>query len=322
MAGRRVQCLLRFGALCALLPVLGCAAGEGNGGIGALLKQTADALSAGVVQDYDPVDYDGPPLGSLPLYRTGDVYTYSTGRTETISGVGGQRVIWENDREAIFERYRNFVLPTIRIETARGIVERSFDVPPDLLWPLIPGTRRHFTSEVRVRMRGERAEQLFRREWICTVNGKERVTVQFGEFDSVKISCDRYGRGRWRQKRVWYYVPEVGHYVRRTDDAPGRDKNEVELVSIQQDVDVLSRRSRRALHDLEQETLERTPSGETKHWRSPDGSVSVSMTVTKTLKTEAGQFCRTFRQEISSDGSARLLPGLACRTWNGRWVRL
>ncbi len=46
------------------------------------------------------------------------------------------------------------------------------------------------------------------------------------------------------------------------------------------------------------------------------------MIVTRTLKTEAGQFCRTFRQVVSGADGERLVPGLACRTWNGRWVRL
>lgn len=300
---------------------MGCVpAGEGDGSI---LDRASEALRAQLSQDYDPPEYEGPPLANLPVYRTGDAYTYSSGRTETINDVADERVIWANDLESTFERYRNFVLPTARIETARGVVERSFDVTPDVLWPLIPGTRRHFTSEIRVRMQGERGERLFRREWICTVDGTEPVTVQFGKFDSVKVSCDRYGRGRWRQKRVWYYVPEIGHYVRLVDTYMGRDGRDVELVSIQQAFDGLSRSAKRALYDLEQQTLERMPSGKTASWRSTDGSVAVSMTVTKTLKTEAGQFCRAFRQQIlGNKGTSRLVPGLACRTWNGRWVRL
>lgn len=320
MTDRRVDILIRYGALCALLPVLGCVpTGDGSQ---SFLGRTADALRAGMSQDYDPPDYDGPPLAALPVYRTGDSYTYSSGRTETIARTEGENIVWENDLDATFERYRNFVLPTARIETARGVVERTFNVPPEVLWPLIPGTRRQFTSEIRVRMQGERGERLFRREWVCTVDGEERVAVQFGEFDSVKISCDRYGRGRWRQKRVWYYVPEIGHYVRQTDSFIGRDGRDVELVSIQQAFDGLSRGAKRALYDLEQETLERMPSGKTSNWRSTDGSVAVSMTVIKTLKTDAGQFCRTFRQEVSGGSGSRLVPGLACRTWNGRWVRL
>lgn len=294
----------------------------GQGGLDGILDRTAAAIRARMSQDFDPPDYDGAPLAELPVYRAGDAYTYSSGRTETVADIAGERVVWQNDLESRFARFRNFVLPTTRIETARGVVERTFDVPPDVLWPLIPGKRRHFTSEIKVRMQGEKNERLFRREWVCTVDGVERVAVQFGEFDSVRISCDRYGRGRWHQTRVWYYVPEIGHYVRQVDTFIGRDARDVELVSIQQAFNGLSSSAKRALHDLEQQTLERMPSGKTASWRSSDGSVAVSMTVTKTLKTEAGQFCRTFRQEVSGGGTKRLVPGLACRAWNGRWVRL
>jgi surface antigen len=94
------------------------------------------------------------------------------------------------------------------------------------------------------------------------------------------------------------------------------------LLSIQQAYDGLSRNAKRALYDLEQQTLERMPSGKSANWRSTDGDIAVTMTVTKTMQTEAGQFCRTFRQQIQGSGVERLIPGLACRTWNGRWVRL
>lgn len=316
MAGQLFRVLMRKAALVALLAVAGCMPG-GDGAPG-ILGGLRGKLSA----DYDPPDYNDPPLGELPSYRRGDVYTYSSGRTETIEDVLEDRVVWRNDLDSSFTRYQNFIFPSVSTRTSKGEVLRSFDVPPDTLWPLIPGTRRQFKSEVRVRLEGQNGERLFYREWICTVVGKKRVQVQFGEFDSVEISCDRYSRGRWREKRSWYFVPEIGHYVRRTDSFLGRDSRETELVSIQQGLEGVSRDVKRKLYDLEQETLERMPSGKPASWKSGEGDLAVTMVVTKTMKTEAGQFCRSFKQVIESEGRQRLVPGLACRTWNGRWVRL
>lgn len=315
MAGHLFRYLIQGAFLVALLALAGCMQVESAG---ALLENLRGKLSA----NYDPPDYKGPPLGELPLYRLGDAYTYSSGRTETIQEILDDRVVWHNDLDSIFERYPNFIFPTVSTKTDRGEVERNFDVPPDTLWPLIPGTRRQFQSEVRVKLDGQNGERLFYREWICKVVGMSRVEVQFGEFDSVEIACDRYSRGKWRENRTWYYVPEIGHYVRRVDKFLGRDTRNTELVSIQQGYDGLSRDTKRALYDLEQETLERMPSGKPANWRSRKENIAVTMVVTKTLKTDAGQFCRTFRQVISGEGGGRLVPGLACRTWNGRWVRL
>ena len=289
-----------------------------QGGFLGALEKLRDKMSA----DYDPPDYTDPPLGELPDYYLGDAYTYSSGRTETIEEIEDERIVWRNDLSSRFDRYRNFILPTARTRTDRGEVIREVSAAPDMLWPLIPGTRRQFTSQVRVRIEGDRSEQLFNRDWICTVDGIEPVSVRVGDFDAVKISCDRYGRGKWRQKRVWYYVPEIGHYVRRVDSFLRRDSREVELVSIQQAHNGLSAASRRSLYEMQQQTLERMPSGKPASWKAGDGELSVVMTVTRTMKTEAGQFCRSFREEISDSGSGRLVPGLACRTWNGRWVRL
>lgn len=316
MADRLFRDLLRSAAFIALLVLAGCM--QVDDVAGGLLESLRGKLSA----NYDPPDYEGPPLGELPSYRRGDAYTYSSGRTETIQEVLEDRVVWRNDLEASFERHPNFIFPSINTKTDRGEVAREFDVPPDTLWPLIPGTRRQFKSEVRVKLDGQNGERLFYREWICTVVGKSVVEVQFGKFDSVEIACERYSRGKWREKRVWYYVPEIGHYVRRVDSFLGRNSRDTELVSIQQGFDGLGRDAKRALYDLEQQTLERMPSGKAANWQSSEGDLAVTMVVTRTMKTEAGQFCRTFRQVISGEGGDRLVPGLACRTWNGRWVHL
>jgi surface antigen len=316
LAGLLFRNLIQSASLVALLALAGCMQDDGEGG--GFLESLRDKLSA----DYDPPDYDGPPLGDMPSYRRGDSYTYSSGRTETIQDVVDDRVVWRNDLDSSFERYPNFIFPSIETKTDRGQVARSFDVPPDTLWPLIPGTRRQFKSSVRVKLDGQNGERLFYREWICTVVGKAEVEVQFGKFESVEVACERYSRGKWRERRVWYYVPEIGHYVRRVDQFLGRDSRDTELVSIQQGFDGLSRDAKRELYDLEQQTLERMPSGKAANWRSDEGGFAVTMVVTKTMKTEAGQFCRTFRQTISGGGGDRLVPGLACRTWNGRWVHL
>jgi len=308
--------LIRSATFIALLVLAGCM--QVDEVAGGLLESLRGKLSA----NYDPPNYEGPLLGELPSYRRGDAYTYSSGRTETIQEVLEDRVVWRNDLESSFERHPNFIFPSINTKTDRGEVAREFDVPPDTLWPLIPGTRRQFKSEVRVKLDGQNGERLFYREWICTVVGKAEVEVQFGKFNSVEIACERYSRGKWREKRVWYYVSEIGHYVRRVDSFLGRASRDTELVSIQQGFDGLDRDAKRALYELEQQTLERMPSGKAANWQSSEGDLAVTMVVTRTMKTEAGQFCRTFRQVISRDGGDRLVPGLACRTWNGRWVRL
>ena len=322
MANQLVRVLVLFGTTAAALAATGCASLSDLNGARDTLGNLGSMLSEKMSADYDPPDYDGPPLAELPIYQLGDAYTYSSGRTETVSDIRDERIVWRNDLRSEFERYRNFVLPTAVTRTDSGEITRTIDAPPDVLWPLIPGTRRQISSVVSVRMNGQNNERLFRRDWICTVIGSEKVEVQFGAFESVKISCDRYGRGAWRQTRTWYYVSEIGHYVRRVDQFRGREPQDVELLSIQQGLEGMSRSSRRALYDLEQQTLERMPSGKAASWRSSDGDIAVTMTVTRTMQTEAGQFCRTFRQEVQGNGIERLVPGLACRTWNGRWVRL
>jgi len=322
LSDRLVRVLLLGGAIATAFAAVGCMSSADFQGARDFLSNVGSAINGRLSADYDPPDYDGPPLGKLPSYRMGDAYTYSSGRTETVAAVGDERILWRNDLESEFERYPNFVLPTALARTKRGVVTRTVDVPADVLWPLVPGTRRQFTSEVRVNAVDDGRERLYWRNWVCSVVGPEQIAVQFGTFDAVKISCDRYSHGQWRQTRVWYYVSEIGHYIKRVDLVQGQGPKDIQLLSIQQSLDGMNRSVQRALYDLEQNTLERMPSGKAARWRSSGGDVAVTMVVTKTMQTEAGQFCRAFRQQIQNNGVDRLVPGLACRTWNGRWVRL
>jgi surface antigen len=69
-----------------------------------------------------------------------------------------------------------------------------------------------------------------------------------------------------------------------------------------------------------QETLERTPSGQTTTWQNPDTGHSGTVTPMRTYEdTSTGQYCREFEQTVMIEGQQQKSYGTACRQPDGSW---
>lgn len=86
------------------------------------------------------------------------------------------------------------------------------------------------------------------------------------------------------------------------------NSNLVELLSLEKQVD-------RVRYDA----LEKKISGDPLIWKSDQKQISVTVTPIKTYKTDGGEFCREYKQSVSSAGSVNYSEGIACRDKNGNW---
>lgn len=98
----------------------------------------------------------------------------------------------------------------------RGGGQRIINNQPGDIIPLKIGARMTFRSTVST----EKPPFGWEFEWSCDVVGKERVTVPAGEFDSFRVQCGRQGS----RELTFYYVPEIGHYVRMEAIGPDGKK--------------------------------------------------------------------------------------------------
>ena len=81
----------------------------------------------------------------------------------------------------------------------------------------------------------------------------------------------------------------------------------------------LDRADRLAMRRSTQSALERNRSGAATAWRNPDSGNEGTITPTRTYKTEAGRFCREYRQTITVGGKTEQGYGRACRQPDGSW---
>ena len=259
---------------------------------------------------------------ALPEYRTGSTFVYSDGRAETVVGTAGEKVHWRSQSGAAFTSYRNFALPWAQWTSDAGSGRRTLNVRPSALWPLKVGKEISFSAQTVVdpstppRETSETIEA-----WRCRVEGKERISVVAGSFDTIKVVCERtLAESQPRLTRVWYYAPQVGHYVRFNDiyDAMELDRH-VELVAIRPSGRGWPPIARAGLGWALQHALEEDRSGQETVWSS--SGVATRVTIKPIAKFERfdGKTCRTFLQTWWAAGGEQHYPGTACRDSLGNW---
>ena len=259
---------------------------------------------------------------SLPTYRPGSTFVYSDGRVETVVRQDGDRVRWRTSRGTVFTAYRNFVLPWATWVSTGEQGQSATMAEPDILWPLVPGKAASFTVTTTVRF-GVRPDNVKEgvEQWDCKVEKAERISVVAGTFDTLKVGCQRSTQDSSpRLKRVWYYAPRIGHYVRINDfsDAEEQDRH-VEVVAIRPGGKGWPPAARAGLGWALQHALESMSTDEQIEWSSSAIETRVTIRPSTRFERGDGKTCRNYLQIWSDPGGRHSYPGTACREPSGRW---
>lgn len=263
-------------------------------------------------------------LSRLPMadYEPGDTFVYSNGRVDTVVAVRKNRVSWRSNQGTSFEASRNFVLPWFSWRTPAEQGRRLVQASADLLWPLVLDEEKHFTA-TRVVQVGGRPDNLHRtrENWRCGAEGRARVALVTGTFETVRIACERRATDTApRHKRVWYYAPRLRHYVRIVDlDENAEVGRRVDLIAMQMTGPGWPEIVRTGLRRTLEHAATNLPEGESALWESSAiGAVVEIQPVGPPHRFDNTQ-CRTLLQTLSKAGDRRDYPGLACRDPDGRW---
>lgn len=277
-----------------------------------LLSLVALLLAACAQQ---PPTTDGPPLpaAQLPMWRVGDSVSWSNGQTETVVAVEGEVVRWRDQDGNTYAGYRNFVLPSLEWDYPKSRAVTTMTVAPDALWPLQAGNSIHFTVAQRLNLKIHPSEIAYHDEWMCRVDGTERVAIRLGSFDTWRLRCQRYWRGSNIGEIAWNYAPALGQVVKRT--WTGADEPE-ELVAIGHGT--LLPKMEKVAAKVRNRGLEVLASGRKAVGRS--GDIETSVQPTATFRAADGSWCRNFRQTISSGLFHATTVGSACRAGDGSWA--
>ncbi|MBT4330096.1 MAG: hypothetical protein HOD58_09245 [Gammaproteobacteria bacterium] len=262
----------------------------------------------------------------LPQYRAGDTFLFSDGSVEKVTAVRGDKVDWESRGGAFrYTTYRNFILPKQQWETDKKRVTVQYSGDRNLFWPLRKGQSEYLSTVVSVNEKPGLSSKSYIQSWRCQVGGSYRVEVAAGSFDTQRIECDRSTlMGRWMQTRIWYYAPEVGHYVLQEDEyAPTSIRRHTErrkeLVALMPSDLHLSAGGIDSPEHHFQQALETLRSGEQSEWRDSEDRYARTVLLKRSFRTQQGQYCREYVMKRRDDGRIQHYQGSACRGEAGVW---
>jgi peptidoglycan hydrolase-like protein with peptidoglycan-binding domain len=264
-----------------------------------------------------------PVNAAGPAYEVGDTYVYSDGRIETVSRVGPERTLWESAEGSMFTAYRNFILPPISWKSGAARGENQVQPAAGVKWP--PATTGEIIFSVGSKTGGGPvdAPKTWSGKWRCAAKGVSPVKALAGQFDAVVIECQRTKPepGTWK-KRTWYYVPEIGHYVRRVDRIHGTGREiTVDLVTIRPGGKGWPPAARGGLDWAIQGALDTGDYEKAVEWRSSAVGAMFNIRLTGDVAVYDKATCRRYSIERAGAEQVRLFPAIACKTPAGeRWL--
>ena len=264
------------------------------------------------------------PAAALPEYAVGEFFAFDDGRAVVVTAVSNEQVTWRYSNGTTSTGYRNFILPALAWKSANRRGEATSTAPPHMLWPLAAGNRGHYNTHQVITGNDQAGSTQLFRQWYCSVEGTQRVSVPAGSFDTYVIACDRYSSTgqSWRATRRYYYAPDLGHYVIREDQYRSRPVRTRQLVAYGFNSTFLPKQEQVSLNRLLQKTLSNNPNGVASTWTSQPGDLTAKLVPVNSYAGSNGSQCRDYYSLYSFKGRVHKNERSVCRLPEGRWQRV
>jgi len=297
--------------------------GEATHGLLARLRDTATGPGRRPPKRDTAPRESSPVAVDSPSYRTGDTYVYTGEVSYTVLRVGTDRVTWRDAQGDTFTAPIDVGLPQIEWKNGawKGRNETRQDRSGD--WPPPDATEVAFdvrSEEWNLDDGADAERSITDARWTCRNEGTRQTTVPAGEFEATVIACERSPApaGLW-QRRVWYYAPAIGHFVRREDrDSAGIETESIELVAAIPGTDGWPPAVRAGLKSAMEAALNEKAVGEETAWSSTAVNEEFAIRVIAESKTVSGQTCRNYVILRMAPNVRHSYPAIACRAPDGR----
>jgi len=258
-----------------------------------------------------------------PSYEADDVYVYTDGRVETVLRVGPERTLWETVEGNAYTAYRNFILPPISWKIGATSGENQIKPAAGVKWPLATTENVIFWVGSKAADEAPDAPAVWSGRWRCKAGGAVKVQAVAGWFNAIAIQCNRANPepGTWK-RRTWYFVADVGHYVRRVDVMQGTGRKvTVDLVAVSPGGKGWPPAARGGLDWAIQNALDSGQQESAVEWRSSAVGAMFNIRVKEKIDVSGDVECRRYGIERTGLDQVRLYPAIACRgPGQDRWL--
>lgn len=162
-----------------------------------------------------------------PTLRPGDTFFYGRSTVLRLLSVQGDQQRWSRTTAPTdFHSTGDFFAPPLRTTSPSQTTESTLDGRPADLWPLAPGKSVRFAERRQISWTALRLSRSVRYDWRCEVVDARMSYLPAGDFEVFHVRCE--GRSDSllfpTERLSWDYAPQMGHEVRRTWFAGGRER--------------------------------------------------------------------------------------------------
>jgi len=246
-----------------------------------------------------------------PVVEVGDLYLYSDSHVESVSAIDGTVVHWQDGSGASWSTERGLPLTMLSggsgpgggsgLGGASGGYDLTMDKAP--AYPLRAGEAWRVSE-------GSRGAQA--RSWDCRVEGRHRLEIPAGSFDTYAIECAR-AEGATSAQITAYYAPIVGHAVRVTSTSNSAGTVERTLVAVRLSTLGWPAEARVGFAWALRHALGNDQSNHETLWRSTAVPGQFLIVPGNSLSFGGQPGCRQFAiTRTDAAGLKRVAPGIAC----------
>ena len=152
-----------------------------------------------------------------PQYKVGDAYTFgSPDVTWRVVAINDGRITWRSDTGSEQVTGSNPMLPALAWRSEKhGSGQRIISDKVGSLFPMRVGARMTFRADVST----DKPPYGWGFNWICEVQDRQGIAGPVGTIDAFKVGCGRENT----DEMVFFYAPEIGHYVTKSTSSTGND---------------------------------------------------------------------------------------------------
>lgn len=294
-------------------------------------EESAESDGAGSMPDNvaaatPPSEPARPGLYSMaqePHYEAGDNYIYSNGRIETATRTADGLVHWVANDGSRYTAVNSFVMPPVDWENGSGSVQSTVVSSSTVKWPPAIAGEMVFVAQPTDPGAARHLHESWSGEWTCGTEGRSTMTVPAGRFDVLKIACEKLpdSSSGW-SRRVWYYAPDIRHFVRKEETRPaGANPEVIDLIAVRPGRSAWTRSARSGFDWAIQKLLDGGAIGQSIEWKVADNGAEFDITLTGQIDAAGSVVCRRYVVVRKKPGQPRSFPALACRDGvSGRWM--
>jgi hypothetical protein len=256
----------------------------------------------------------------FPNFTVGESFKFKGQPTLTVTEVKDTEIDWLSSTGVKSQTSKNPMLPILGWESKNSIGDGQFDTDDKVIWDAIFDGSIRFNYVQTVTALKDKSVNIYRQNWQCMFDGRKKIKIKIGEFETQIVKCYRFYKGHLKQTSTFFYAPAIQYYIKKTDEYSYKPSRTIELQAHEFSTQSLPQSELSTLTKTVQETLNSSASKVESNWTSNSKNLTAKIIADPTYNNKNGIQCRNYRGIFEIENKRMTNARTACLNSNGVWI--